>query len=306
MRPRLIIESIQYQLLFVSTSITMFLKYLLRGILLLASLAMTFLYSILWKYLIKKPLGMQTPFDQTIKDLLLSSYVCANISSLVNLGFFVALPESLALFLVLLEIFMAISMFTQLLSTVLIRYMLIFHASWANEVSDGCLIKSSRIVNIILSTGLTGYEMAINDFRTGFSFHFLTGVPNEQKNLSLASVKTMTVFVLLAVLFMLIRIEVAKEDFKKGSVQVKIGYSVWTIRILAMVIFASGSIIAIRVFSIANIVDGNLRRLVVHCSTFVCVFNILPAIMMLRKPTIKEFASRSLSYACKMSNFNPA
>ena len=74
-----------------------------------------------WKYLNKKPLGMQTLFDLMIQDLIIATFMKTICSQLVLFKFVQEYPYYLAFVLVYLDYISAWVFFLQIFVTVLIR-----------------------------------------------------------------------------------------------------------------------------------------------------------------------------------------
>ena len=89
------------------------------------------------KYLNLKALGMQTIFDQVIKDMIyicLSNYTCS-IAIIVLVEFLTPVGHYVALFIVLCRFTLIIGAICQFGMTMIIRYMYVFHpAILSNEI----------------------------------------------------------------------------------------------------------------------------------------------------------------------------
>lgn len=126
-----------------------------------------FIFWIIWNYLSSKPLGkkssvntfvkeillqhfiilhflgMQTIFDQMIKDLIISSVIACLGTTLTNLEY-ERMSSSVAIFLIYFQRFGAILFFCQILSTFVIKYMCIYHPNYIEYQDENVIINSSR------------------------------------------------------------------------------------------------------------------------------------------------------------------
>ena len=79
------------------------------------------LMGIIWAYLSKKPLGMQTIFDQMIKDLILTSIPTFITSWIINIHWVFAWNHLLAEFVIVMSYWASMSFFTQIMNMYFIR-----------------------------------------------------------------------------------------------------------------------------------------------------------------------------------------
>ena len=140
----------------------------LYGLLCLQWIVTPSIFWIIWSYLTSKPLGsyftykylkdsfssksnnifqfnlgMQTLFDQMIKNLILCSSIACLSSTLTNLEY-QHMSSNIAIFFIYLQRFGAIIFFTQILSTFIVKYMCIYHPSIVENQDENTVIKSSR------------------------------------------------------------------------------------------------------------------------------------------------------------------
>ena len=100
-----------------------------------------FNYRLMWKYLDRKALGMQTIFDQTLKGLI-KSFVFYSITSwLCFVKITEAYDETIALIITKVHYFALIWIYLWALVVVLTRYMIIFHYDVLENVEDSKYIK---------------------------------------------------------------------------------------------------------------------------------------------------------------------
>ena len=100
-----------------------------------------FNYRLMWKYLDRKALGMQTIFDQTLKGLI-KSFVFYSITSWICfVKITEAYDETIALIIAKIHYFALISHYLWALVLVLTRYVIIFHNDILDNIDDSKFIK---------------------------------------------------------------------------------------------------------------------------------------------------------------------
>lgn len=108
------------------TDLLLFKMYEERTFLYLASLTIWIIclvaFYLIWSYLSKKPLGMQTLFDQMVKDLLIASVMSMLGHSLVNIDYN-GLNATLATAILVNNYFWGLGLFLQFFTTMAIRYL---------------------------------------------------------------------------------------------------------------------------------------------------------------------------------------
>lgn len=267
---------------------------LIMGVNVVSTCFTLLLFSTVWRYLSKKPLGMQTPFDQMIKDLLVSTFACSVTANMVHFrcGPFQSYPD-LALAYFYFELFTAHTMFLQAFFTIFMRYLYICHASWINDVYDSTVIAMTRYINLGMSFLLASYELLFQDYRQGKMYQYLTNIPNEHvRNIPSSTVKIMVAWVIIMVVIMQIRIEMRRHRTNERIPD--LGYSFWTLRSMAVLMSIGGLLVFL--WLIDEMVDKNvagLRRLVLHTMANIIMMNLLPAVMILRHP---QMASSVFSF----------
>lgn len=251
------------------------------------------LFNLIWTYLSKKPLGMQTYFDQVIKDLLVTSILCTWTSSLTTLGWgpFDLWPD-LALVYMYVQLFTGMAMFTQMMMAVLVRYLFVFHSTVINSVDEKTCKIAFRLANFLLSAGCSTYEILFNDFRKGLTYHQLTGIRNDDiKPVSTITVNIIIVGNLVAIGLMHAKIEWSKHKAKVQEME----YSFWTLRSVVSLLFVCGILQVLWFLGFfldddeyhANYAYNKLRF---HTMMMVFLFNFIPVILILRNHKIAEFA----------------
>lgn len=252
------------------------------------------LFAIIGLYLTKKPTGMQTPFDQMVKDLLVSSYLCSILSKAMEIewgknSLFSQYPKSALVYFYLMLI-VGHAMFIQIFFTVSLRYLYIFHSTWVNEVDDGTIKTMSRGINFFASVILATFEMTVHDYSQGRIFMKMTKVPNENvKNLPASTVKTLVVLAMAMVLYMQFRIEVAKRRSKERIPD--LGYSVWTLRSMALLLTICCAMTILWLVDVISIRETKSEnRLIIHSMITMIMYNLFPAIMIIRNRAMSSWA----------------
>ena len=116
------------------------------------------LFYLIWSYLNKKALGMQTLYDIMIKDVMKSYMVSQAIVFLaVNVfGNLAPLPHWIAFSVAVLTYLSGFCFFLVILSSFLVRYALIYGI--VGEIDENKIIIGVRLLNCILATIFTMYD----------------------------------------------------------------------------------------------------------------------------------------------------
>ena len=127
---------------------------------------------IIKNYLNRKPLGMQTVLDQTVKDLI-KIFVSLHVISwwivsikLVNKPY----GCHLSLMTLLLNKFMLFSLIIQVIFIVILRYLYVFHQNILNYFEDTKVIKIARTIVVVVCMTLTLSQV---ENRNGIYFKIL-------------------------------------------------------------------------------------------------------------------------------------
>ena len=264
---------------------------LIISILCLGTLFAMSLFNLIWSYLSKKPLGMQTFFDQMIKDLLVTCTLCTWTSSLTTLGWgpFSLWPD-LALVYMVVQLLSGTAMFTQMMMVVLVRYLYIFHSTAIDSIDEKTCKKAFRMVNFILSAGLTAHEFLAHDFRKGNTYFQLTGIPNDDiRPLPMNAVNTIILGNLLAIGVMHAKIEWSKHKAKVQEME----YSFWTLRSIVSLLFVCGILQVL--WFLGYFLDTDKKnygynKLTFHTMMMVVLYILAPVTLILRNPKISDFA----------------
>lgn len=259
------------------------------GINVLSSVVAFMLFATVWLYLSKKPMGMQTPLDQMVKDLLVLSYICSILAGIhyIECDLFINYPITALIYIYLLVV-VGHSMFLQIIFTVSLRYLYIFHSTWINEVDDSTIKKVSRFITFSVSIFMASFELLSYDYKSGKIFLKMTGMTTKKAQmLPNPTVKIMVMLVAITVLSIQLRIEVAKRQSKEKTPD--FGYSFWTLRSMAFMLTA-GSALTILWFVDKKVTGIRENQQAIHVITSIIMFNILPAIMVLRNSSMTCWA----------------
>ena len=104
-------------------------------------------YRLMWKYLNRKALGMQTVFDQTLKVLIQSFLSLSFTSWLVFVKVTEKYDEKIALIITKFHYFVFIWTYLWALVLVLTRYVIIFHHEVMDNIEDFKYIKVRFLIH---------------------------------------------------------------------------------------------------------------------------------------------------------------
>ena len=135
------------------------------------------LQSIIWMYLSKKPLGMQTLVDFMIKDLIVLGYGALITSTEQVFGFGLPLNDEAALAIIYIQILVCNAWFIQNIALITTRFLSIFHVALMSSlhISDAKFVRIIRVGNCFLASWFLMYEVFTHDFRKGPTFKYLVG-----------------------------------------------------------------------------------------------------------------------------------
>ena len=174
------------------------------------TLSLTFcLLLVIWMYLSKKPLGMQTVFDDMIKDLIILRILLVISSASINLDLGLRpWNPTMAFMAVLFQHAIAFALIMQVFATVLIRHLSIFHGTMINDLSDSQIIWTSRISISATSIMVTAWEWYEENLGYGPGFQAMTNSSLKiQEAKPLLSLMILMVLTLVLNIFVQVRIE---------------------------------------------------------------------------------------------------
>ena len=242
------------------------------------------LASCIWVYLSKKPLGMQTIFDVMIKDLLLINLSVAVPTSLVNVEPLNEpwRPET-AIVILLTTHTCGVALIMQAFTTVLVRYLTIFHGTWINQLREASVIWTSRMLVLVVSVVSAALEWCTEDMSLTLGYQHMTGQPVSNHHQSNSSTVSVMALVLIFVIFVQIKI----EWWVKCKGNLHLFEELRTNRFgIIMIICLSGSFMAWMFLA----KDASLRFFMHVYIHFISTV-LLPLIFILRSPNIKNFIS---------------
>lgn len=261
-------------------------------ILLLSMVITLLLFAIIWRYLGKKALGMQTPLDTLIKDLLIISYLASIFASLNSLkwGLPAAYPK-LGVIQLRCQLFTGLALYLQILATVFVRYLMVFHHKLTQAINDSTIIASSRIAIIAITTTATLYEHLNFDATEGPDYAYLTGIsnPNMQPRIN-PSIKLLIFSSILCSLVMQVRVELLKQEdqLNVDKTSMKITFR------LMVTFFLLLNIILLAWLDRATDDPEGMPKLVFQTLMNVILYNFLPAGMILKNENLTKFAKKNV------------
>lgn len=126
---------------------------------------------VLWKYLASKPLGQQTVLDTTIQDYIIVITVNFVARTVSYVKFTESYSHELAMCIVTISQSTIMALLLQIMVTIGIRYMYIFHTGFMNETSDKNI---SFVTRCFVGFGVL-LSVILNDYgKGGPEYSFLT------------------------------------------------------------------------------------------------------------------------------------
>lgn len=253
-------------------------------------LAAMFLNRIIWKYLNKKPLGMQTLIDPMIKDLIALGFGALLTSTEPIFGLGLPLQDHVALALIFAQILASNAWFIQNIALVTTRYLSVFHPALMNSItfSDARFVKIIRTANAGLSLSFLLYEVSVQDFRQGMVFKFLTGTPESTgKLLQPPTIKMLLVANLLVMTIAQLKIVDyrAREKSQGGPYSLKTLQAVTFIAVM-MIFIMLARVLGFALYDYTRVV----QQQVYHILGSVALLNVLPAVFIWKNKNMKAFA----------------
>ena len=274
-----------------------FILHFLRLFFSITSLIMAYL---IWNYLNKKALGMQTILDQMIKDI--TVILSMNIIS----GSFVLIKISekpydhyIALAICMSRNFFVLAMGWQIFVTGIIRYLSVFYHSLLNNVDEIKIIKTTRLfvglVSLILILG--------EDFKHHFSYIYLT---NKNVDKELARWKALQIVLVIDILVLAmvqLRIEIFKikvdhnteENENQNFLEMAFEYSTNTIRIVLLILCLTLFVMLVYVLSARKDMEElTLSRLRIQVFIHFFLTNMIPMILIKRNPNMYKYCVKNI------------
>ena len=176
-----------------------------RIILLIAGLIKAYL---IWKYLNKKALGMQTILDQMIKDIIQVMLIAFIPTVLASIKI-VEKPYNhyIAIAIGMSRYFVVLSLGWQFFVTMVIRYLSVFNQSVLNIVDEVNVIRTTRLFVGIMSLISTLFSQ---DYENGFVYAYLM---NKEVSKEVSKLKALK-FCLVVNLIVLVLVQVKIEIYK--------------------------------------------------------------------------------------------
>ena len=242
--------------------------------------------SIIWCYLTRKPLGMQTLFDRMIKDLILTSVAMMLIGTFHSLR---GIPwDPLIAKIVIVANFWATFVnCNQVFNTILIRYLSIFYAPLVYEWNEDLVINRLRIGNIALASYSTFYEVFFRGYGSGRVFGQMIGVPDSE----IAPIFSLKLIMTVDLVF-LVGAQARIEWYKRQNRLIREIGDIYKIRISAILV----ALVICLILSILLLFRHRSQTIQNGLSVIIgfTLYDILPVVMILKSPKIKEFLVNKL------------
>ena len=246
------------------------------------------MFYIIWSYLRKKLLAMQTLRDEMIKELIISLIPLTLSTDLLNIDIG-PISKEFALFLTYTRVALAQYFFMQVLIVTLIRYLIIFHGPVIDSIEDQKVVNFSRMFSTIWVFVTCLYSGLFQDFTKTHDFLAMTGQRQSSEKIdthnSLITLQFVLVLNIIVIIFVYVRIEIYKQ---KDPLYTFASYNLRTIRtvvgitiicVLLLILRANGALFH------ANF-RNSIERLLFHIIlAFLCV-NIVPVLMILNNKKI--------------------
>ena len=168
------------------------------------------IFALVWMYINKKSLGMQTLLDQFVKDFICITILRDVATFLVFTKFTDNYSHQVASALIIFYHLAVIAFFNQIILTLVIRYLSVFHQTELNEINDKTIILVTRFLNI--SWAIIAHF--IDDFLSGGPIYFfLTGVDTGSVSSNYLS-KIMLIVIIVVAIIVQVRIEHYKKKIQ--------------------------------------------------------------------------------------------
>ena len=250
------------------------------------------MFYIIWSYLRKKALAMQTLRDEMIKELIISLVPLTLSSDLLYIDI-CPISKEFALFLIYTRVALAQYFFMQVLIVTLIRYLIIFHGPHIDSIEDQTVVNFSRLFSTIWVFVTCLYSGLFQDFTKTHDFLAMTGQRQSSEKIdthnSLITLQFVLVLNIIVIIFVYVRIEIYKQ---KDPLYIFAIFNLRTIRTVVGITIICVPLLILRVngalfhANFRNSIERLLFHIIVH---FLCV-NIVPVLMILNNKKIVSHA----------------
>ena len=173
------------------------------------------IFALVWMYINKKPLGMQTLLDQFVKDFICITILRDVASFFVFTKFTDNYSHQVASALIIFYHFAVFAFLNQVILTLVIRYISIFHQTELNDVNDQTVILVTRIINVSWAV----IAHFIDDYQSGGPIYFfLTSVDTGSVSTNYL-IKIMFILVIVLGIIVQARIEHYKKKIQPQNYQ---------------------------------------------------------------------------------------
>lgn len=268
----------------------------LSGIRILLQVLTCIFFTLLWKYMNRKALGMQTLQDLMIKDYMLCVIGNFIVSNLSLMKFQDEYPHYLALALVHSTHFMVIAILSQIFSTIMVRYLSVFHQTILANVGDRHVIATTRTF-LLLASFLTSF---VDSFGVdGYQYQYLTGTtPKEDPGYNHRIIKFMIVTDLILLILVQVKIELFKRNVDQLNVAVDLiqeeenAFENKVTSRIAGVIAIAFLLFILNHFAFAKL--SIIREFIARIGTQIIIVIVIPSFMVYKNQKFRDFCVKIL------------
>ena len=253
-------------------------------------------FTIIWYYISKKPLGMQTVYDKIIKDLLVVSTL-AFIGAILPTLVYGITPPWLASCLVCFNFLTVMAILVHFFLVMVVRYMSIFHGHIMMEMNEATLIPKTRGLLFLVIAALFTFDVISSDSTYGPLYNFLVNgeYENTDKPYKPYLFKVMVAIDLIFIVVLQVKVE--QDSYRLSETTV---YDKSTVRTVICIV---GGLFLVILFILPwNYSHGSRVRMNTVITTSL-VFNVIPMVFIIRNENMKKFiASRWATWIASFSS----
>ena len=258
------------------------------------------IFALVWMYINKKPLGMQTLLDQFVKDFICIAILRDIGSFLVFTKFTDNYSHQVASAMIIFYHFTAFAFINQVILTLVIRYLSVFHQTKLNEINDKTVILVTRVLNASWAV----IAHFIDDYLSGGPiYYFLTGVDTGRVSSNFLS-KIMFISVIVVAIIVQVRIEHYKKKIQPQNVE-GVQHDQYSFRI-AVVIASIVSTMFVWLLGFGWSIHGSdsgtaiAKNLVVSIVGFSLLTIVLPCMVIKRNQNMYKFCVDKIQTIAKL------
>ena len=286
--------------------------HILRVILFIATAIKSYL---IWKYINKKALGMQTILDQMVKDIIIIHGISFIFGEIALIKIFEKpYNHYVALTILMGRYYFGLGIFWQIFVIVVVRYLSVFYHSMLNSVDEINVIMTTRLFVGFMCLISTLLDCYVNGYERQYIYISLTNMDIDPELISAFKCMQFAVVVDIIVLVMVqIRIEIFKkptnipvvteDEENPNCLETTFEYSNNTIRtllfIMCVILFC---LLAFLLLVLPKINNLNLSRLRFTVFTQILLTNLIPLIFIKRNPNMYKYCFKQIQ--CLLSPKN--